>query len=213
VLGLVGSHRTGKTTLAQAFAQKFELPFVRTSATEVFAAIGRDPKVDYPIEERISIQEAILYAFEKQYEQARSVSKVFIADRTPIDLASYLLADIQRGTTAPIPGLSDMVTGYVDRCMNSASTWFSTIILVQPGIPLVEADGKAPACPAYIEHLNALQMGLLQDPKLHSRHYCIPRKFTNLEERISALSHAVSHAAEAAKEFTLAREKMGIYTH
>ena len=213
VIGLSGSHRVGKTTLAQAFAERHGIPFVRTSATEVFAAIGRNPKVDYPIEERISIQEAILYAFEKQYAQARKVSGVFVADRTPIDLASYMLADVLRGTTAENPALSALIDGYVDKCLLSASEWFAVIVLVQPGIALVEADGKAPACSAYIEHLNALQAGLMLDPRLHSRHYMIARQFTDLEQRIQCLGHAVANAAEVGKVQRQEREGMGILTH
>ena len=46
MIGLVGSHRTGKTTLARAFAEDSGIPFVETSTAEVFRRLGYDPKVD-----------------------------------------------------------------------------------------------------------------------------------------------------------------------
>lgn len=196
MIGLCGAHRVGKTTLAQAFAQQQDIPFVRTSATEVFNALGKDPKAEYSIEERLGIQEAILHAFERQYADAQNRSMAFIADRTPIDLASYMLADVQRSTFAGKPELAKMVTDYVDRCINSANRWFSTIVLVQPGITLIEESGKAPACPAYIEHINALQTGLLLDERLTVRHYMIPRGYTDLQDRIDSVVNAVSHAVK-----------------
>ncbi len=213
MLGLSGSHRTGKTTLAQAFAAQEGIPFVRTSGSEVFSIIGKDPKVDYPIEERIVIQEAILYAFERQYQAAREQSPFFIADRTPIDLASYLLADVQRTTTAHTPELAGMINDYLSRCFHVASEHFSTIVLVQPGIALVEAEGKAPACPAYVEHMNALQAGLLLDPRLHARNYMIPRKFVALSSRLDCLKNAVSHSIDRAKADKALRSEVGIALH
>lgn len=194
MIGLCGSHRVGKSTLAQAFAERTEIPFVQTSASQVFALLGKDPKVDYPIEERIAIQEALLYAFERQFEAARKVTDIFITDRTPIDLASYLISDVQRGTFADEPGLSKMVNDYTQRCLEATNQWFATVILVQPGITLVEASGKAPCCPSYIEHLNLIQSGLLIDERLLSRHYVIPRRYTDLEDRVKCVKGAAEHA-------------------
>jgi predicted ATPase len=213
VIGLSGPHRVGKTTLAQAFAQKCEIPFVRTSATEVFAMIGKDPKADYPIEERIAIQEAILYAFERQYAEARSRAEVWISDRTPIDLASFMMADIQRSTFDGSPELAAMVNDYVKRCIDATNLWFSVVVLVQPGIVTVEAEGKAPACPAYMEHLNSLQLGLLLHEKLESRHFLIPRRFTSLEHRVESLKNATVAANESYRLSACRRKASGILLH
>lgn len=213
MIGACGAHRCGKTTLAQAFAEQHNIPFVRTSGTEVFALIGKDPKVDYPIEDRIVIQEAILFAFERQYAAARSMSPVWISDRTPIDLASYMLADVKRGTFAGQPGLAEMVNGYVSRCIEATNQWFSTVVLVQPGIKLVEEAGKAPACPAFIEHLNALQLGLLLDERLLSRHYMIPRKVTDLTDRVDAVKNAVECSNKAIQMHRQNMKDAGVHLH
>lgn len=213
MIGLLGSHRTGKTTLAQAFAREFNIPFVRTSGSEVFAMLGKDPKVEYPIAERIAIQEAILHAFERQYAEATKRYEVWISDRTPIDLASYMLADIQRSTLVGSSGVATMVTDYVKRCLEATNRSFSTVVLVQPGIPLVEEEGKAPCCPAFIDHINALQAGLLLDQRLMVGHYMIPRRYINLQDRINAVAKAVEHATTMVEVLRKARDAAGIPLH
>ena len=91
---LCGAHRTGKTTLAKAFSNYSGMPFVQTGASHVFADMGLDPKVDYPLEVRLDIQKRILESFEKQCSSVKT--KHFITDRTPIDFMAYMMADIQR---------------------------------------------------------------------------------------------------------------------
>jgi len=195
-LALVGAHRTGKSTLARAFAQTHDIPFVQTGATEVFKALGLDPKAEYPIAERIAIQTSILSAFEAQWLDAMSRSTFFISDRSPIDLASYLLADVTRQTLAGQPAVAEAVNYYVQRCLESANRFFATIVLVQPGIQLVEEEGKAPACPAYMEHLNALQLGLLTDSRLQARNYVIRRECLDLEVRVQCLGNCLRAAQD-----------------
>ena len=93
-LGLCGTHRTGKSTLAKAYALAEGVPYLQTGATQVFLDMGLDPKVDYPLDVRIQIQKRILESFDKQYSAA---GRDFITDRTPIDMMAYTLADVQRG--------------------------------------------------------------------------------------------------------------------
>ena len=175
--------------------------------------IGKDPKVEYPIADRIAIQEAILHAFERQYADASRRYEVWISDRTPIDLAGYMLADVQRSTLVGSLGVANMVNDYVKRCLEVTNRCFSTVVLVQPGIPLVEEEGKAPCCPAFIEHLNALQAGLLLDQRLMTGHYMIPRRYTNLRDRIDSVAKAVEHATDAAKVLRTAMDTAGIPLH
>lgn len=200
MLGYTGAHRTGKTTLAKEVAQRLDIPVLLTSATEIYKALGRDPKADYPIDERIAIQEAILYGFEKQYKAASEVSRHFVADRTPIDLAGYLMADVTRTTFSDFEDpqrTAMLVNDYVSRCIDSTNRWFSTVILVQPGIVTIEAAGKAPGCPAYMEHLNLLMGGVLHDGRVLARSFRMPRRVTNLEERAQASLDAMMKATRA----------------
>lgn len=198
MIGLCGPHRVGKSSLAKAFAEMAGMLYVETSISEVFQKMGLDPRAEYPIEQRLMIQEVILGALCLQYRKARAVSKVFIADRTPIDMASYMLADVARSTVADQPGVAKLVNAYVDRCFAATVEHFAVVVQIQPGIKVVDAPGKAPPCPAYIEHLNALQLGLLADERNKVVRFAMPRVVLTMDDRVSALGNAVGSAVEAA---------------
>lgn len=193
MIGLVGSHRVGKTTLALAFAKEQSLPFVQTDTVRVFQALGRDPKADYPLDERLAIQTAILEAVEMQYRHAQITrGPLFITDRTPIDMAGYLLAEVSRTTLVDSPALAALVQSYVARCIEVSNTYFESLVLVQPGIPFAETPGKAPSCPAYMDHLNATMKGLMMDERHASRRVIVPVDCLKLEARVQALRDHVS---------------------
>lgn len=199
MIGLCGAHRTGKSTLARRFAQAQGIPFVATSISAVFEQVGLDPKAEYPMEVRLLTQELILKTLEGQYAQAAKTSRMFVTDRTPIDMASYMIADVQRSTLFDQEKHALAVCDYVDRCIKSTAQFFSVVVLVQPGIKVIEADGKAPGCPAFMEHLNLLQIGLLGDSRNLVPRYQIPRAMTDLEQRLFALHGAVKGAIDAAQ--------------
>lgn len=187
--GLVGAHRTGKTTLAQAFSKETNITFVQTSTSAVMARHGFDPKLNYPLIDRLHIQNIILDEMDIAY---RSAPRTFITDRTPIDAAAYLLADITRADTI----MDHQVLKYMARCFAITNEHFSMLLLLQPGIPLVEEEGKAPANPAYIEHISQLCMGLLNDERVGSKHFYCPRRYLRLEDRVMCLGNAVKRAHE-----------------
>jgi predicted ATPase len=197
VIGLCGAQRVGKSTLARRFAQTQGIPFVETSTSAVFDAMGLDPKAEYPIAVRQLIQEQILTTLEAQYTQAAKTSRMFVTDRTPIDMASYMLADIQRSTLVDQQKHALAVCDYVERCIKSTAQFFSVVVLVQPGIQVIEAAGKAPGCPAFMEHFNLLLIGLLGDSRNVVPRYAIPRSMTDLEQRLFALHGAVKGTIEA----------------
>lgn len=200
MIGFSGAHRVGKTTLAQAFAEKHDMTFLKTSATEVFRAAGLNPAASMPIDTRIAIQESMLQVFEKHYAAAATKSTIglFVADRTPIDLAAYLLAEVQQNTTVGQEQETvNFAAQYVKRCLECADRWFSTILIVQPGIQVVEADGKARGCPLFMEHLNTLMLGLTADERLKCRNYYIPRRVVSLEARLHASERAVARGVES----------------
>jgi predicted ATPase len=193
---LSGAQRTGKSTLARLFAEENSIPFVETATSAVFSALKIDPKAELSFEKRLGVQEIILKFLERQYVHAASVAPVWIADRTPIDFMAYTLADIQRSTLVGKPWLAEMVQDYMKRCYESANRWFSTIVLVQPGIPLADAPGKAPACAGHQEHHNALCLGLMADERLHCKYFHIPRRYVSLDDRARCLQSAIRTAAE-----------------
>ena len=193
---LAGSHRTGKTTLAKAFSENTGVLFVQTTASQVFADMGLNPKIDYPMRIRLDIQKKILESFEKQCR--KYARQPFITDRTPIDFAAYMLADIQRGGNISDP-LSKEIVKYVDDCISVANSIFPILIVVQPGIPLIEEVGKAPASLPYMEHLNYLIMGLVNSETVESATFYISRDITGIEDRVECIKTSILKAEQKFK--------------
>jgi hypothetical protein len=176
-LGLCGAHRTGKTTLAIALSDRFDVPFVRTTTSQVFAELGLDPAETMDFKTRLFVQNHILDAAEQVWQSA---SSPFISDRTPIDMIAYTLGDIQGKTAVDF----DLISKYIDRCFVSTNQFFQNLAIIQPGIPLVYETGKAALNQAYIEHINVLVIGLTNDRRLCAPIFCNPREAIALEDRI-----------------------------
>jgi len=191
MIGLAGAHRVGKTTLAREFAKKHGLEFVQTSASQVFKDMGLDPAATHDFATRLAVQEEILNRFDALYAQ-HTRADLAIADRTPLDMLAYTLADaIQNAVPAGLQGRFD---SYIHRCFEVTNRRFAVLLVIQPGIELVAEEGKAAINSAYIEHLNSIVLGLSVDERVKAAHFYIPRYMTSLEERIGALEFAVSRA-------------------
>ena len=180
-IGLCGGHRVGKTTLAQATAEAQHLYFAVTDSSTVFKKQGIDPATPLDFMTRLAMQHAILDAACIVWQDSQHAT--FITDRTPIDFMAYTLADIQ-GTTIVDEVALDK---YIQRCFAVTNVTFSHLIVVQPGIPLVYAAGKAALNRAYIEHLNTLVLGLCHDSRLDCAVTVMPRQCTDLTARIKFL--------------------------
>ena len=179
-IGLCGSHRTGKTTLAEAVSKKTGIPFVRTSTSEVFRRAGLDPAASLDFNKRLWIQNETLEAAKGVWEAA---GKSFITDRTPVDMMAYTLGDIQGSTQADFNEVED----YLERCFTFTNRFFDALVIVQPGIPLVHEQGKAALNRAYIEHLNYLILGLTEDPRLTARVVLIGRETMGINDRVKTV--------------------------
>jgi len=176
-LGLCGAHRTGKTTLAIAISSQLNIPFVRTTTSQVFAQLGLDPAEPMDFKTRLFVQNHVLDAAERIWQE--SVSP-FISDRTPIDMIAYTLGDIQGKTEVDF----DLLSQYIDRCFASTNQFFQNLAIIQPGIPLVYEEGKAALNAAYIEHINVLVIGVCSDHRLKANMFCNARDVINLKTRI-----------------------------
>ena len=208
--GLCGGHRTGKTTLAKEYAKKYGVSFVETSVSAIFRELGYDPAVTYDFATRLMIQEEILKRIDAKL--ADYGGEDFITDRTPIDFIGYTLADAI-GDRVP-DDCQDRLRKYVNDCFEVTNKRFGTIFLIQPGIQLVQEDGKAAMNEAYIEHLNSLILGLTVDERLKSYHFYIPRNVTEISERITAVRTALDRTKlRAAAELMDLRESASYHVH
>jgi predicted ATPase len=194
MLGLVGAHRTGKTTLARRFAEVSGYKSVETNVSDVFRDYGLDPREHYPLEKRLWIQLRILERLEATYAANKNYS---VFDRTPIDLAAYMLADVSRQAISPYTDRE--IASYVEACLLVTNRYFSGVVVVQPGIPVVEDINKAPASASYMEHINALCLGLMSNPSLkRTQAFSLSRYCTDLDERCECLINIVSQIPEPA---------------
>lgn len=190
MLGICGSHRTGKTTLARTMAETSGLFFLESKVSDTFRRMRVDPRADLPFEDRLYVQYQILYDMERLYFEAPTSH--FITDRTPIDVYSYLLADVQRTTLDPVQE-GDLERFWAETC-RIVNRHFELVMVIQPGIDLIEAEGKAPATTGYVEHVNAVIIGLVMGRSyadLETNIILMKREITDLRERSNvALTYA-----------------------
>ena len=149
------------------------------------------PAERFDFKTRLDIQEVILARLGVVYA-AQSAGQQNIADRTPIDLMAYTMSE----AIGDAVGEADQrrFAVYVQNCFDMTKKWFSMLMLIQPGIALVPAEGKAVANAAYIEHLNSLMFGLSCDPRLTIPSYYMRREYLTLEDRLQALENSTARA-------------------
>ncbi|MBF6813567.1 hypothetical protein HN283_13650 [Acinetobacter baumannii] len=195
MFGLCGSHRTGKTALAQAYAEKHGAIFLKSDITGWQREIGFDSSNQtYSFDDRMKIQEHMIARLEDLYvEHFMGESKLepVITDRTPIDLMMYTLAAVTDGLSDE---QSQRLEAYLNKCFEVQNKYFTGVMLVQPGIPLVEKEGSAKCCKAFIEKLNTIVLGLFMDGRLRVPHWYLKRDVLDLNKRIS-LCHSCWHKA------------------
>ncbi len=179
-IGLCGSHRTGKTTLAEAISKKTRIPFIKTSTSAVFEQHGLHPAQPLSFKTRLWIQHRIIEAAVEVWQAEKGS---FITDRTPIDFMAYTLADIQGTTEVDFAELET----YLEHCFEVTNQFFTTLTVLQPAIPLVHEQGKAALNRAYMEHLNILIQGLCSDERLKCTSIVIKRNIISLETRIKTI--------------------------
>ncbi|EIJ42653.1 shikimate kinase [Beggiatoa alba B18LD] len=179
-IGLCGGHRTGKTTLARAIAEKTGMPFLATSTSAVFQEYGLDPAKPMDFKTRLWIQQRVLNSATMSWHDAPTD---FITDRTPIDFMAYTLGDIQGMTDVDFPDLE----AYLNQCFTITNQFFSQLVVLQPAIPLIYEEGKAALNKAYIEHLNSVVLGLCHDERLQVAVTVIKRAVLALDERVACV--------------------------
>lgn len=184
-IGLSGSHRVGKTTLAIAYADTYGYLYKPTGVSTIQKKYGYDSaKQDYSFSDRIKIQNHIIEDVINLYGEWAKEGKPVITDRTPLDFIGYtLLAVHENCTDSDYENLQQ----YIELCKTMQSM-FETTVVVQPGIQIVPDSKSASASQAYIHKLNSLILGETWDmPTVN----VMPAHIINLEERKQFISDLI----------------------
>lgn len=198
LIGLCGAHRTGKTTLAREYAERSNMRFVPTNASEVFKILGHKPNEEYPLEVVLDIQEALLEVFKDIWEEAWMSEDDCITDRTPIDLIAYTMAHVKQNNITE--ELEERLINYVMDCYEVGNRLFNLYVVLLPGIDVVEADGKASLSYAYIDYISKLVLGTVVDESVYVPNYKIPAWCLDLEERMERIDAMISHTVDTYKK-------------
>lgn len=180
-LGLYGAHRSGKTTLARHISEELGVPFVETTSAKVFERYGLTPNSHIDIRHRLAIQCDIL---REAVDLWAAQPDGFVTDRTPIDMAAYMLAEV----TGEVSGTLDMdfvkaYEKYVSH-LHQASKLFECVVhCTPPLIKIEDAEFKAKSCPIYGVHLAALMETTARSWFPEHLNFRIPQNMTDLDTR------------------------------
>lgn len=184
--GLVGAHRTGKTTLAKAVAEELGVPFHKTTVSDTLKQLMINPQVDLAFRERLTIQEIILDDLARCYKEAIEANPeapIVIVDRTPLDVLGYTRSEILRETMNPT--LDRLMSNHEQRCIELTNFHFAGLCLVQPGIPLIADSTKGSANVHYQRHVHATMLDAVLDDRLKIPAFVLGSGNVDLTSRVS----------------------------
>ncbi len=192
-IGISGAHRVGKSTLAKAAAEKLGMQFCETRCSEVFAkplgGVLYKPSDDLPFLDRVAMQVRMMHHLLDRY---KDMTGPFIADRTPVDVIAYMFAEV-RGSSVPPDQREPVVEALNELAMHAigiCDQFMLGVIHLQPGIDLIEAEGKAKACPLYIRHINMLISSLMNGwAGTHFAAYTMPVSVLDLNQRVEHVGY------------------------
>lgn len=190
MIGLLGSHRVGKTTLCKALVNGNRGVFseVPISISELQRGMGYDSgNQSYDWETRKNIQNRLLAAFSNILNDRVHTTGMLhvqritmdVSERTPLDLVGYLLLNTPEYVSEEDAA---WIKNYINNCIELTNECYSRVFLLQPGIGYVP-DTKSPGQES-MDKLNAIYLSLLMDSKLEVERVIIPEDVTDLEERI-----------------------------
>lgn len=186
-IGLTGAHRTGKSTLAKLYSEKYEIPFICTQVSKIIKDLGYSANIQYDVNTRIKIQGVVLEETAKLWE---SQTTPFITDRTPIDMIGYMVANATQEELTK--EFDPIFQEYIEKCLYFTNKYFNKIVIVPPAIPVVEADGKANTTKTYIGHIAYVINGVVDSHKLEmpNVHFdFMPKHVLSYSERLAYVNY------------------------
>lgn len=160
LVGITGSSGTGKTTLATDVADALGISFVPSEINKIALAAGfKNASLELSFDERITLQQKILVGYKEFLAELPSNT---ITDRTPIDIAAYMMAEVTMHSGKKMREFAmQQITTFVEDCLAVTNATFDTVLIVRPLNTYEEIDGKRPPVnPAYQLHTQLIMEGL-----------------------------------------------------
>jgi len=183
-IGLAGTHRSGKTTMAKAFAEDYGCDFVTISMTQIMADMGLEPADIQDVKTRLKVQHKAVEACDRVFTGRKTA---FISDRTPIDVAAYTLGDAVQGFYGTEHDAE--VLKLIDDCIDITNMAFAGVLYVPPSpkIKYVMEAGKPRPDDAYQAHIDVLVAGLMNKPELTVETWFLRKECHEPEKRAKVL--------------------------
>lgn len=198
LVGLVGAHRTGKTTLCDALNAEshYSLSRLHVSISEMQKEIGFDSSIQsYPWHTRKKIQEHLLARFDDLLYSNQKHPPILalrvepismITERTPIDLIGYALLN---APDYPSDEDKEWIAQYIKDCIDLTNRYYEKLFLLQPGIAYVACDTSAGE--DSIDKLHSIYLAQFLDSSIGVERYIIPEDMLSLHERIKFVKEKV----------------------
>ena len=181
-IALCGAHRSGKSTLAKAFAKEHGIKYLDMGTSNVARRLNIDVSKQVSPEDRKRLQTGLL----SHYAQEIRTSGSWIADRSVFDLILYCFMEY--------PSEYDWVTAYAADCELLASH-LTHLVYVPSVIPVTAEEGKASIAPDVLLKADLLIRGCVsrfiedrQSPYLDLRFFRLNQTMNSVEQRVRQMS-------------------------
>lgn len=159
VYGLCGASGVGKTTLAQAVSENMDIPFLKTSITEVALKNGFDPVAKLDLNRRMELQ---IHLLNDHIDKIAAAPRPIIVDRTPIDMIGYLLAEFNMHSHEDITmNLMDRAERYVEECLSVVKAQYDFVFLIGKLTSYTSVSTRPVENPAYARHFDLIMRGAM----------------------------------------------------
>ncbi len=120
---------------------------------------------------------------------------------------------MQRATCVDRPDVGHAIQDFVSRCFDVTNRHFSLVFVVQPAIPIVDDEKSAPGEAAFMEHMNALVLGMCSSELYQGVHYYLPRKIVDRQQRVTALANSIAQSVNLSRERATQLQESGVAFH
>lgn len=189
MIGLVGAHRVGKSTLCKGILRAANglIEEVPISISDMQSKLGfNSANQNYDWETRKRIQTGLLNLFIEILAKADTIyqNKInnsdVITERTPLDLVGYVLSN---APDEPTEEDREWINAYIVGCIKLTNIYYTKVIFVQPGIPYKHAFTSAGH--DTIDKVNEALLSVIINPLLTTAVHLMPADILDHSQRVN----------------------------